>query len=301
VSRARELAQRLIAWALLDEGSTRTVAIVRIGLVLQLWCRWALEFTPFHSASIDVRAVGVSFFASSLLFFAGLYTRFAGAWLSLTLVVAFYHLGIRLGMRDEFHHHHTRLLIVATCLVALSPSGRSLSVDRYLDVTRAAREGRAPAPERGPLWAQRLIALQISVLYLFTAIDKTRLGFLNGARLEQIYVHLYTNSSYPDWPGFHALAVAASVVTVVLEYALAFGLWVPRARRVLVPLGVAFHLVLYYSVPLSTFTASMCLLYLAFADPERVHASIDVLLRQGEVPPGPPPGALSAAPGDGGR
>ncbi|HEU4404737.1 MAG TPA: HTTM domain-containing protein [Polyangiaceae bacterium] len=296
MSRARDLARRLVAWALLAEGSTRTAAILRLGLVLQLWCRWALDFTPFHTTSPDVRAIGASFFASSLLFFAGLKTRLAGAWLSLTLVAAYYHLGVRLGMHDEFSHHHTRLLATATCLVALAPSGRSLSADRYLENVRAAREGRAPSPERGPLWAQRLVALQVSVLYLFTAIDKTQPAFLNGTRLEQIYLHLYAGSDYPAWAGFHELAVAAAIATVALEYALAFGLWVPRWRRVLAPLGVAFHLVLYYCVPLRTFTASMCLLYLAFVDPDRVHAFIDTLLGRGDAPPGPAPGARAEAP-----
>ncbi len=281
--RAAELWRRFFTWALLAEGSTRPAAILRVGVVTLLWVKWADEFTLFRRTAPDERLLGLSFYASTLLFFAGAWTRFSGAWASLSAAAAYLYLGLYKGQREAFVHHHTRLLLIATGLVALMPSGRSLSVDRHRAVARAASEGRPPPPERGPLWAQRLAAAQVSLLYFYAAVDKTRPAFLRGDRLEQIYAHVYGGSDYPTWPGFHALVVASAFATTALEYALAVGLWVPRWRRVLLPAGVAFHLALYYAVPVSTFSATMCLLYVAFLDPERVHAALDAWL--GRSPP----------------
>jgi hypothetical protein len=277
VTRAAELWRRFVAWALLAEGSTRPAAILRIGVVTLLWVKWADELTPFRHTALDVRLLGLSFYASTLFFFVGAWTRVSGAWASLSAAAAYLYLGLYKGQREVFVHHHTRLLLIATGLVALMPSGRSLSVDRH----RATCEGRPLPPERGPLWAQRLLAAQVSLLYLYAALGKTQPAFLRGDRLEQIYAHVYAGSDYPAWPGFHALVAALAIGTVAIEYALAVGLWVPRWRRVLLPLGVAFHLALYYAVPVSTFSATMCLLYLAFLDPDRVHAALDTWLGHG--------------------
>lgn len=291
VGRAGELWRRFYAWALLADGSTRPAAILRVGVVALLWVKWADAFTPFHRLALEERLLGLSFYASTLLFFAGAWTRFAGPWASLSAAAAYLYLGLHKGEREVFVHHHTRLLLIASGLVALMPSGRSLSVDRHRAVAHAAREGRPPPPERGPLWAQRLLAAQVSLLYLYAAIDKTRPAFLGGDRLEQVYASVYGGSDYPTWPGFHALVVASAFATTALEYALAVGLWVPRWRRALLPVGVAFHLALYYLVPVSTFSATMCLLYLAFLDPDRVHAALDAWLGHGT--PAAPDGRLT--------
>lgn len=270
--------QRFIAWGLLGEGSTRPAAIMRMGIMAVVWTKWAEDFVLFHQRSVVGHLINASAFASTIAFFVGAFTRFSGAWASLSLITAYGYFGLHLGMRQAFVHHHTRLLLITTVLVALMPSGRSLSFDRYRAVTRAAREGKPPPPERGPLWAQRLLAIQVSLLYFFTAGDKLRPSFLGGERLEQIYAAIYGGPDVSNWFGYRPLVVGSALATVAIEYALAFGLWVPRWHRVLIPLGVAFHVVLYYTLPISTFSATMCLLYLAFLDPDRVHAAIDALL-----------------------
>ncbi|MCU0685940.1 MAG: HTTM domain-containing protein [Polyangiaceae bacterium] len=282
MKREGDLWQRFLAWGLLAEGSTRPAAIMRMGIMALVWAKWAEDFALFHQRSVVGHLINASAFASTIAFFVGAFTRFSGAWASLSLLTAYGYFGLHLGMRQAFVHHHTRLLLVTTVLVALMPSGRSLSFDRYRAVTRAAREGQPPPPERGPLWAQRLLAIQVSLLYFFTAGDKLRPSFLSGDRLEQIYAAVYGGPDFSAWFGYRPLVVASAIATVAIEYALAFGLWVPRWRRVLIPLGVAFHVVLYYTLPISTFTATMCLLYLAFLDPDRVHATIDALLGHGQ-------------------
>ncbi|HEU4535279.1 MAG TPA: HTTM domain-containing protein [Polyangiaceae bacterium] len=281
---------RLVRWALLDEGSTRTAALLRVGLVSLAWAKWAEDLALFRQSGLAAHAIGLSFFASTALFFVGAFTRVSGPWAALSMLAAYGYLGLYLGQRMAFVHHHTRILLIAVVLVALMPSGRSLSVDRYRAVARAAREGRPPPPERGPLWTLRLLALQVSLLYFFSASDKLRWSFLSGASLEQIYAFVYGGPDLAGWAGYRPLLVASALATVAIEYALAFGLWVPRWRRAVVPLGVAFHFVLYYTLPISIFSATMSLLYLAFLDPDRVHAAIDAVLGQG-----PPAAPVAAA------
>ena len=85
-------------------------------------------------------------------------------------------------------------------LLALTPCGRSLSVDRWLAMRAAERRGEAPPPELGPLYGQRLLAMQVSAVSLFAVWDKLTPGFLSGARLQHILLDRYGTSSTPlDW------------------------------------------------------------------------------------------------------
>ncbi len=129
----------------------------------------------------------------------------------------------------------------------------------------------------------RLITLQLAVIYFFAAIDKTHWGYFNGARIEQVLMSYYFGSVYPGWPVFHEICILLGVFTVVLEYSLAIGLFFPRPRRILLPLGVLFHVGLYFATPVLTFTMTMILLYLAYLDPDDVHKAIDDI----QAPPKP--------------
>ena len=90
------------------------------------------------------------------------------------------------------------------------------------------------------------------------------------------------------WPGFGALMTTLAVATVIIELALAVGMFFPRWHRWLIPLAVVFHGTLYFAVPVVTFTATMILLLLAFVPAERVHQAIDRLLA-GPAPRTMPP------------
>jgi hypothetical protein len=267
---------RLRTFLFREEGSTRSAALIRIGLASLMWSRWGYELLPFRNPGVIAVAIGLSYYLSTTLMFFGYQARAATAWAGLTALAAWYFLGIH-GHRDAFSHHHTYLLSVAPVLAAFTSCGTSYSVDRWLAVRRAEKGGEDPPPERAPLWGMRLLALQMSAVYFWGGFEKTRAAFLLGDRLESIALFFYFGSEYPKVPFFHALVVISAVVTTVLEYALAFGLWIPRARKWLIPIGLAFHALLYVSVPVMTFTATMWLLYLAFIPPDTVHNVIERL------------------------
>ena len=266
----------IVRWALHHEGSTRSAALIRIGLALALWARFGGDLGLFVQSSAAGRTLALVFWIASTCMLIGL-----GAWLASAItaacVLAMCSAWPALGGNEGWAHHHVQLLGAATLFCALTPCGRSYSLDRWRALRRAAASG-APAPaERGNLWGLRLIVLQLSVIYLFAAIDKTHLGFLSGARLEHYLLWYYWGSDAPAWPGFHALLALVAVANVALEYALALGLPWPRTRRWLLLPGLGLHVLFYLLLPVATYSATVMLLYLAYLDPERVHAVLDEL------------------------
>ncbi|QIG50520.1 HTTM domain-containing protein [Nordella sp. HKS 07] len=265
----RHLLARFADWAVSSYGSSRSSALVRVGLALLFWSRWAGELLLYMNQSLPGLILSVNFFIATTLLFVGYKSRLAAVWSGLVGFAIYYYFGHALG-REPWTHHHAYLLSVAALLIALTPCGRSFSLDRYLAVTRARREGHAPPPEYGNLWGLRLIVLQLSVLYFFSAFDKTSLAFLSGARLEHIFLWFYAGSDYPGLPGFRHLAMLTAIAVVLLEYALAFGLPFLPTRRYLIWAGLAFHAIIYVALPVYTFSATMMVLYLAYLDADDV-------------------------------
>ena len=165
--------------------------------------------------------------------------------------------------------------MVATCLLALTPCGRSYSVDRWRALQRGIRQKSKLPLERGPLWGTRLIALQISLVYFWSAYAKATKSFYTGERMEDLYMYYFFGSDYPTIPGFHELMVVISVGAILLECLLAVGLWFPRFQKWLIPAGIFLHLVFYYTLDVWTFSVTVILLYLVYVPPDTVHRVID--------------------------
>ena len=254
-------------------ASTRSSALIRIGLVLLLWNRFAAELAPWFGLEPERMVLSVSFFASTSLLLAGWHTRLAAAWTAATMVTAIYGFGVY-GDVEPWRHHHTTLLAAASVLVALTPCGGSYSVDRWLAVRAARRAGQPPPAERGPVWALTLIALQVAAVYLWSALDKCSLPFLTGYKLDRIFVYLYFGFR-PEHPLWAPMMSVLACATLVLEVLLPIGLFTPSLRRWAIPVGIALHAVFYLLLPVGTFSLTMILMYLAFFDPDDVHAIID--------------------------
>jgi hypothetical protein len=271
VSFAHTLFDRTVGF----EGSTRPLALMRICLALIAWSRYALDLSLFQRLTLGYTVLGLAFFVSSTAMLFGIASRVATAATGVLLLLGTYvYLGLFRGV-EPFTHHHCYLLSFAICLLALTPCGKSYSFDRWRAVVRAEREGKPAPPERGLLWAQRLIALQIAALYFWSAYDKTNVAFLSGARLEMIAGALYFGSDFPRSPLFHTSMVFLAWATVVLEYLLAFGLFVPGLRGPLILAGFIFHAIIYVTLPVATFSVTMWVLYLSFLEPDEVHGFLD--------------------------
>lgn len=261
------------------ERSTRSSALIRIGIALLLWTRFGPEMAPWYSTlEPDRLLLGTSFYLSTTMLLIGWHARVASAWTAATMLVAFYGYGV-FGEMEPWRHHHTYLLTAATALLALLPSGASFSVDRLLAVRRARASGQPIPEERGPTWALTLIALQLAAVYLWSVVDKASWHFLSGDRLDIIFVDLYFGFR-PEHPLWSASLAVMAWITVVLEIVLPIGLFVRRLQPWLVPTGLLLHGLFYVLLPVGTFSATMALLYLAYLDPDDVHRIIDDLLGQ---------------------
>ncbi|MFT5587748.1 MAG: hypothetical protein ACI9VR_005361 [Cognaticolwellia sp.] len=192
------------------------------------------------------------------------------------LLGAFFFYGMGHGMDVEpYTHHHTYLLFMLPLLLALTPCGGSLSVDRWLAIKRAKAKGE-PAPlEEGPDWGRTLIVIQVAAIYAFSTWAKLEWGHLSGERMEHFAMYLYLGSDYPTWPGFHALMVLLSVCAICIEGLLAVGVFVTRWHRWVLPLGLLLHGVIYVTLPVGTFSLSMAALYLVVLDPKVLHDVVD--------------------------
>jgi hypothetical protein len=217
------------------------------------------------------------FFLATGMMFVGLWTRVSSAVSALTVAGLVYYFGHFRGI-EAWTHHHTSLLMMSTVLIALTPCGRSFSVDRYLAVKRAEKHGVAPPEEHGELWGLRLIQVLLFCVYFWASVSKLSPGYLSGERMQHLLMQLYFGSTYPSWPGFALLCLAMAWGALVSEIALAFGLFVPRWLKYLIPLGILLHASFYIVFPVSTFSLNMILLYLAFVPVGWVHEGLDEMM-----------------------
>lgn len=282
-------------WALRTEGSTRSSALIRIGLVLLLWARWGSELTFTKHLADGNLPMCVVFYGSTTLLLFGVWTKVSAPLAALSTLWLVYGMGHLQGV-EAYTHHHTTLLAWSMVWLALTPCGTSYSVDRWLALRRAERAGRPAPPETGALWGLRLMSLQVAALYYWTAVDKLTVGFLSGERLQQMAMDYYTGSSEIGGGLVGALFVVVAWFTVATEFALAFGLFFRRTRRWLVPVGLVLHGGIHVLLGVQTFTPTMWLLYLAFFPADEVHRFIERLSGHPAPEPEPEPSLPEVAP-----
>jgi len=123
----------------------------------------------------------------------------------------------------------------------------------------------------GPMWPVRLIQLQLTALYGINAVFKSTPKFLSGDVLQAL-------STQPNFlvdltDGYLLLGAVSipvailAVATVVTEYWLALGFWIPRFRLLTATIGIAFHFTLKFVMSIFMLDYVSMFLYLAFLLP----------------------------------
>lgn len=128
---------------------------------------------------------------------------------------------------------HSLMLVVLAAL-AISDSGATLSLDARRDGSR----------DRAWVTPLRIIQLEFAQVYFFAGVVKTRVpDWLSGGVLSRSLSSRWANEA-GMWAArtlpestWHALAVAS----VVYELGAPWLLFVPRARRYVIALGLVFH------------------------------------------------------------
>jgi hypothetical protein len=198
--------------------------------------------------------------------------------------------GIYLLLCDRMrYHHHIYTLYLMALLLAFIPCDRSWARGR-----RLARDD-----ERvGPLWAMRLLQLQLTIIYLASGGSKLldadwrsgsvladRLVRYGNAAIARGVPHAFVDFLRSPLGG-HLMAKGA----IATELGLAVALWHPRTRRLAAWAGIAFHVVIDVTTGVDIFSwLSISILYL-FATYESPNGSPSA------APTPPPAPSRSPAP-----
>ena len=213
------------------------------------------------------------FYFSTVTMLIGYKARISTFIVGVLIMIIYNYFGLRLHEMTVSSHMYW--LVIAPLLCALTPCEKSYSLDRWLAVRDARQRGLTPPPEQGNLWGLRLIVVQLTMMYFWTAVDKIKIDFITGDRLEAILTYFYANLI--DTATYAWVFVVLSLMVVLLEFALAFGMPFPRTRRYLVIPGLLLHSVFYVVLPVQTYSITIILLYLAYFDADKIHGIIDEL------------------------
>jgi hypothetical protein len=243
-----------------------------LGFDLDYWFTSRGIFQPGESAEIAgplrqsflhaiqdpfwVRVVLWSVMASAVGLMVGWHTR---------LMSILYYVGI-----VAIHHRNVATASGADVLVAviafylmLSPCGAAYS----LDARRAAKK--RGWTEADPLimpWAQRLIQIQVCVVYLASAILKiSGPAWVNGTALHYVLCNSEVGRfDLAFLAGYPLLVNVLTYGALVIELSLGLFLWSKRARPWVIVGGISLHVGILFLVNIPIFGEAMTACYICF-------------------------------------
>jgi len=227
-----------------------------------------------------------------LLLAAGLFTRFSISTLLLLQGYVFF------ADRMNFRNHPYFFLLVLFLLL-FPPADDALSLKSILRALKNRRPVIASLlGSQQPLTFQRLIQVQVCIVYLYASFHKLNTGFLSGLVLEyylrkefvwgragQILEGVFSESVLFSLLNFlysGQTFKVLSALSVILELGLPLTLWFRKTRPFALLLGIGFHLGLFLAMDVLTFTLAMIAAYLLFLEPETLVSRLRrILLRDG--------------------
>ena len=119
----------------------------------------------------------------------------------------------------------------------------------FLRTTPVWRPAELRESDPGPMWPVRLMQLQLSALYGVNALTKSTPEYLSGdvlAALSSVRSNFLVDlsSGYMTVGPVVVPVWMLAAMTVLVEYWLAVGWWIPRCQRLTAAVGIGFHLFL---------------------------------------------------------
>jgi Vitamin K-dependent gamma-carboxylase len=199
---------------------------------------------------------------SAILLTVGLFTRINAVLVFICLT--------SVHQRNLYiNHGGDTFLRLAGFFLMFAPAGAVLSLDRMI-CTRRGKESSNIRP-RSP-WAQRMIQVQLTLVYLVTFLVKIKGdSWLHGTALFYIY-HLDELRRFPvpAWVLRPAVLRVETWLALGLEFCLGTLIWVRRLRYPILGLGVGMHLWLDYSLNIPLFQWDILSAYILFVDPDDI-------------------------------
>jgi len=229
-----------------------------------------LRFSPLQWVQdpLSVRYVVGGLAAVAVAFVLGWRTRVMSVLLYLGLL-SLYHRNISTNCGPDM------LMMITSFYMMLSPCGAACSLD-----------ARRPARRRGTLaepliipWAQRLLQVQLCVIYFLTAAFKCNGStWLGGTAIHYILFNHEVGQFNMEWLAGYPVVISALTLTALLaEFALAFLLWFRPSRKWIALAGVMLHAGIVPLVNVPLFGEQMTALYLLFLDPDELDRLLGLL------------------------
>lgn len=187
-----------------------------------------------------------------------------GFWSRTSAVLVYLGIAALHARAAPIHHSGDTVMIVMAAYLILSPCGAACSVDRLIRIFHGREDDTPPLVVA---WAQRLMQIQITVLYFCAAMSKATGSAWQDGTAVYFPMHLPESVRFPvaSWTISNIYAVnALTWGTVGIEMALGTVVWVPRLRLYVLAGGVALHLGIEYAMNIPLFSALMITSYLTF-------------------------------------
>ena len=187
-----------------------------------------------------------------VLFTVGLWTRITSI-LSLVVVISF------VNRVPEALFGLDKINAVLTFYLAIGPSGRALSLDRWLAHRRHPNEPAAAKPSVGANFALRLIQVHMCIVYLFAGISKLQgAPWWNGQAMWLAFGNLEYQSADMTWLAWHPWLVNfLTHFTAFWEISFCVLIWLPLLRPLVLAASVVMHLGIGACLGLWTFSLIM--------------------------------------------
>ncbi len=199
-------------------------------------------------------------FTAALMLTLGLFTRFSAVLVWLALQSFYYR-------QPPIHNGADNIMRLISFYLIFSQAGAAFSLDRWRRVRRGLD---GPEPPKSAPWAQRMIQIQLCVIYLSTAYwkalgpiwaDGTALYYATRQedfirfRIPYLFEHLWTIKLI-TWS------------TLLMEATFPFLLWIAELRYPLMAIALFFHFGLECALDIPFFQWTMFLLFVSFIEPD---------------------------------
>jgi hypothetical protein len=196
------------------------------------------------------------------LFTAGLWTRIT-AILSFLIVVSF------VNRVPEALFGLDKINVILTLYLAIGPSGRALSLDRFFARRRGAPP---PAPSASANFALRLIQVHMCIIYFIAGISKLQgAPWWNGEAMWMAFGNLEYQSADMTWVAWHPWFVNfLTHMTVLWELSFCVFVWIPLLRPLMLASAVVLHVGIGATLGIWTFSLVMLIGCASFLPPDGV-------------------------------
>ncbi len=216
-------------------------------------------FTIIPQSDSWINAFFWVFLSSAILLTLGLLTRVNSVMVFLCLV--------SIHQRNLFiTNSGDTFLRVTGFFLMFAPAGAALSMGRLIRIRR--RKEDAVIQPQSP-WAQRMIQIELSILYLAAFCWKVKGPlWLHGTALYYVY-HLDAVQRFqlPAWLLRPMMLKLGTWSALALEFSFGVLIWIKKLRYALLGLGLLFHLFLEYSLNVPLFQWDVLSAYILFVDP----------------------------------